>query len=70
MFDFEKPNDEAKTVVIEGDFNMATLNPHGISVWKDEPSGECQELIIISTELFTTMFISLTLLSLFSASNN
>ena len=40
MFDFDKPDQEATAVPIEGNLDKISFNPHGISVWKDPEIGK------------------------------
>ena len=38
LFDFKQPEKGAMDLKIKGDLDMATFNPHGISLWQE--SGE------------------------------
>ncbi|XP_033101818.1 serum paraoxonase/arylesterase 1-like isoform X1 [Anneissia japonica] len=40
QFDFNKPEEAAKVLPIEGDFDGKTLRPHGIDIWQDKQTGK------------------------------
>ena len=49
MFDFRYPNTGAIEVHIQGNFDIDSFNPHGISIWEDEQTGALFLLSILIT---------------------
>ena len=47
MFDFHKKTNGATEIKVEGDLDMKTFHPHGLSLWEDEKTGN-KSLVLVS----------------------